>query len=179
MDPLQALSMLGGKAAGGGGRITSGVGLIRERTIDVGDTTIVVDNIGSVVFFEIKRSYGLLILGALLVLGGWVLLGQDAIPGAISLIAGIGLIILNLMQKADKGLSIGTCDNRVTLIISKDEAFLSQVLTFLRKKIDTGSIALTGKFDITNNHFESGGGGIAIGEGGHATGAGSIHTPAG
>jgi hypothetical protein len=180
MNPLQALSFLGGGAAAAmGNRISTGVGIIRERTIDVGDTTIIVDNIGSVVFFEIKRNFALLLIGAVIAIGGLVMMEQDGVLGVIGLCVGVGLAIFNLMQKSRKGLSIGTCDNRITYIISQDEAFLSEVLTFLRRKIDTGNVSLTGKFDITNNHFESGGGGIAVGAGGVATGKDSVQMGAG
>lgn len=153
-------------------RVAEGVGIVRERTIEIGSRVIWIDNIGSLVILRGEANYVLALVGALLTMVGLALL-QDDLTMAILLIgAGVGLVWLNLNQKVDNGLSIGTCDGRKTLVVSSNEHFLLQALDLIREKIETGSITLQGQFDIGATHVSSSGGGIIVGTRGVA---GSAH----
>jgi hypothetical protein len=153
-------------------RLTTGLGSIRERTIAVGDTVIAVNNIGSVVILKGAKSYLMAIIGGLLVLAGLVTLsGNDKMMSILMALGGGVLIAINLGQKPDNGLSIGTCDGRVTVLVSTDENFLGDMLDFIRRKVDTGDIKLQGHFDIGASHFNTDGGGVVIGDNGVAHGA--------
>lgn len=156
-------------------RLTSGLGAIRERTIAVGETVIAVNNIGSIVILKGTKNYALAIVGGLLVLAALITLsGNDNDAKGMSLLMGaigVVLIVINLSQVPDSGLSIGTCDGRVSVIVSTDEAFLGDMLDFIRRKVDTGDIKLQGRFDIGASHFNTEGGGVVIGDYGVAHGA--------
>lgn len=159
-------------AADSSNRLTSGLGTIRERTIAVGDTVIAVNNIGSIVILKGTKNYAMSIFGGLLVLAALMTLsgndkGMSLLIGAI----GVVLIVINLSQVPDSGLSIGTCDGRVSVIVSTDDAFLGDMLDFIRRKVDTGDIKLQGRFDIGASHFNTEGGGVVIGDHGVAHGA--------
>ncbi|MBL8547999.1 MAG: hypothetical protein JNL81_16185 [Hyphomonadaceae bacterium] len=158
-------------------RITSGVGEIRERTIEIGDTVVAVNNIGAITLVRNQRSYALLIVGGLLAIFGLIGLQDNFLTGVGALAVGAVLIWINLMQKVDKGLSIGTCDGRSTLIVSTNEQFLNDMLEFIRRKVDTENIHMIGRFDIKNEYINSGGGGVALGDGAIASGdGGNIRT---
>jgi hypothetical protein len=158
-------------------RLESGLGVIRERTIAVGDTVLAVNNIGSIAILRGQQSFVLLIIGALLVLVGLITLQSNAGMGLLIGAIGVVLIVINLSQKPDNGLSIGTCDGRITVIVSTDDGFLGDMLDFIRRKVDTGDIKLQGRFDIGARHFNSEGGGIVIGDHGTAGGAGATVRP--
>lgn len=166
----------GGKSADH--RITSGVGDVRERTIEVGDTVIAVNNIGTIVMLEEKRNYGLLILGAVLFLFGLMSLENEMLQGVAAILVGGALAAYNLLRPLDKGLSIGTCDGRLTLIISTNERFVTEFLDFLRRKVDSQSVDMRATFDIRNAQINTSGGGVVIGDNGVAGGAGG-HVRAG
>jgi Family of unknown function (DUF6232) len=153
-------------------RITSGVGEIRERTIEIGDTVVAVNNIGAITLVRAQRSYLFLIIGGLLAIFGLMSLGDSFVVGAGALAIGAVLLYINLTQKVDKGLSIGTCDGRSTLIVSSNEQFLNDMLEFIRRKVDTENLRMVGTFDIKNEYINSGGGGISFGENSVASGAG-------
>lgn len=173
------LDLLGAGAnkAEQGSELKSGVAIVRERTIELGSRVLWLGNIGTIRIIEGSRSYLFLIIGGLLVLAGLFTLSSDGVMGFVMFLAGAGLIYLNLNQKITGGLSIGTCDGRSTLIVSTDKEFLSNMLEFLRRKIDSENPTLQGEFNITNRHVDSEGGGIAIGVAGIAAGiAGRVET---
>jgi len=156
----------------GANRLTHGLGVIRERTIAIGDTVLSVNNIGSIAILRGENNYALLIIGAIIALVGLTMLGSEATMGLLAIVIGGAMIAINLMNKPDSGLSIGTCDGRFHIIVSTDADFLGDLLDFIRRKVDTGDIKLQGRFDIGARHFNSGGGGIVVGDGGVASGAG-------
>lgn len=151
-------------------RITEGVGILRERTIEIGARVIWIDNIGSIVILRGRANYALAILGGLLALVGLTQLQDQNNAGValVLIVAGIALIAFNLSQPVNNGLSIGTTDGRSTLIVSDNERFLTDTLDLLREKIDTGSITLQGTFDIGATHVNTGGGGVVVGDRGQA-----------
>jgi hypothetical protein len=153
-------------------KLKSGLGHIRQRTIAVGDTVIAVNNIGSIVIMRGAKSYAMSIVGAILILAALVMIGgsDKTMPLVMGFIGAI-LIVINLAQQPDHGLSIGTCDGRETMIVSTDESFLGDMLDFIRRKVDTGDIKLQGRFDIGASHFNTEGGGVVIGDQGVAHGA--------
>lgn len=169
---INFLELLGAGAAKAeqGSELKSGVAVVRERTIELGARVLWLGNIGTIRIIEGSRSHLLLIVGGLLALAGLATLPNDGVMGFMMILLGAGLIYINLNQKVTGGLSIGTCDGRSTLIVSTDKEFLSNMLEFLRRKIDSENPKLQGEFNITNRHVESGGGGIALGVGSIASG---------
>jgi hypothetical protein len=149
-------------------RIAEGVGIVRERTIEIGSRVIWVDNIGSIVIVRGQANYALAIVGALMVLVAITQIGSNAGMALLLAAAGIGLIIFNIKQQVNNGLSIGTTDGRSTLIVSDKEQFLTETLALLCEKIDTGSITLQGTFDIGSAHVNTAGGGVVVGDRGRA-----------
>ena len=168
-----ARDMLGADAAQAVERIVGGVGVVRERTIEIGARVLWVDNIGSLVILRGSPNYTLYFLGGIALLFGMISLSNDVGVGLMAIVIGIILIALNAMQKVDNGLSIGTVDGRSTLIVSTDEQFLFDTLDLLQRKIDSGSITLQGTFDIGDKYVRSSGGGIVVGDAGVARGVGS------
>jgi hypothetical protein len=153
-------------------KLTSGLGQIRQRTIAVGDTVIAVNNIGSIVIMRGAKGWAMAVVGGILVVAGMLTLGgSDKAMPMLMIAIGVILIVINLAQQPDHGLSIGTCDGRVTMIVSTDEGFLGDMLDFIRRKVDTGDIKLQGRFDIGASHFNTEGGGVVIGDQGVAHGA--------
>lgn len=163
-----ASNPLGGRMPENVTRVSSGVAHVREHTIEIGSTVLWIDNIGSIYLLEAKRSWLFMIAGILAALAGLQMLQSNFMLGAGLLAIGGGLIYLNLNQKLDSGISIGTVDGRRTLIISKDREFTNRALNFIRDKIDSGSTSLQGSFDVTTHHFDSHGGGMMV-TGGVAT----------
>lgn len=160
-------------------RITEGVGIVRERTIEIGARVIWVDNIGSLVILHGQRNYAMAIVGGLLLLAGLLIVSDDTGMGLLLIVAGGGLIAWNLSQPINNGLSIGTVDGRSTLIVSDNHDFLNAALDLIRDKIESGSITLQGTFDIGSTHVNTGGGGVAIGRGAEAVArGGQIERPA-
>jgi hypothetical protein len=151
-------------------RITEGVGIVRERTIEIGARVIWVDNIGSLVILHGQRNYAMAIVGGLLLLAGLLIVSDNAGMGLLLVVAGGGLIAWNLSQPINNGLSIGTTDGRSTLIVSDNTQFLNAALDLIREKIESGSITLQGTFDIGGTHVNTGGGGVAMGRGAEALG---------
>jgi hypothetical protein len=152
-------------------RVTEGVGVVREHTVEIGSRVLWIDNIGSLVILRGQGNYGLAVLGAIIAFVSLLMLQSQTGMALLLLVAGIALIVISLSQKIDNGLSIGTTDGRSTLIISADEQFLLNTLDLLCRKIDTGSITLQGTFDIGATHVNSGGGGVVVGGDGVAVGA--------
>lgn len=155
-------------------RVTQGVGTIRQRTIELGNTVVAVNNIGSIRIVQAKRSLAFLVLGGLMVLAGLVMLGSQPMTAVLPIGLGGVLIYLNLSQRVDAGLSIGTCDGHTSLIVSKDMKFLGELLAFIRTKVDTNNVTMQGNFDITQNNFHSGGGAILAGNVDINTGGGGL-----
>lgn len=150
-------------------KLTSGLGQIRQRTIAVGDTVIAVNNIGSIVIMRGAKGWAMAIIGGLLVFAALLTLsGSDKTMPLLMGVIGVILIVINVAQQPDHGLSIGTCDGRITMIVSTDESFLGDMLDFIRRKVDTGDIKLQGRFDIGASHFNTEGGGVVIGDHGVA-----------
>lgn len=145
-------------------RVTQGVGSIRQRTIELGNTVVAVNNIGSIRIVQAKRSWLFLIVGGLCVIAGLQLMQSNSTIGLLLLAVGGVLIFLNLTQKVEAWLSIGTCDGHRSLIVSKDLHFLGQLLDFIRTKVDTNNVAMQGDFNITNVIFNSNGGAILAGD---------------
>ena len=142
----------------------SGVGQIRERTIVVGDTLIVIDKIASIRILEVRPGRllaGLGVLASGVGVGAMILpntLYGSAGPGGSSLqlggmiLIGIGLAIIvgNLLLPVRRGIGIGANDGRTCYVVSKDRIFLDRLLEVLARKINTGSESLTASFDITH-----------------------------
>lgn len=128
-------------------RITGGTGYVRRRTLEFGSTVIAVANIGSIRFSAGEKNWGLAFVGAVLALIGLFQLDTGIIAWMFLLI-GIGLIIANVMIKAELSLSIGTCDGRVTEIVSTDREFLIKVLDFIQRKIDEDGADITASIDL-------------------------------
>lgn len=153
-----------GSLAGGDDRIEEGVGTVTERSIAIGSRVIWLDNIGSIRIVRGARSYLLLVLGLALIVAGATMLRDNPVVGLVVVLFGVGLVLINVRQKIENGLSIGTTDGRSTIIVSKNEQFLNALLDFLRLKINTRNAHLEGQFDIKNNVFKSEGGGIVVGD---------------
>lgn len=161
----------------------SGAGEVRERTIVIGPNVIVIENIGSIQILEGRRSWLLFIVGLLLLIAGVYMGSTGSSYGSLSGTAlaaaaiGIVLILINLSQKIERGLSIGTCDGRATLIVSTDEVFLQRLLDRLTRKINTRDPTNVFNFNSVTNIIEkgaidTGGGGFALGDGATAAGSG-------
>jgi hypothetical protein len=129
--------------------IAGGVGHVRERTIEMGATTIALDNIATMNVVDPGRSFAAAIIGAfMLLLGAWVATMETLF--SIPLFAGgIALIIWNFVNRTHAYLAIGTSDGRRTHIVSKNREFLVRVRDMIREKIDTRNAALTGVINIT------------------------------
>jgi hypothetical protein len=152
-------------------RVDSGTGVVHERTMDVGDTVVAFDNIGSIAIIDGARSPLPMIAGAALVVVGLVAMMINNMIGIILMMAGVALTVWGFVRPTDIFLVIGTCDGRRTHIVSKDRKFLSDVKSFLREKIDGSSLA-TATINISARTIS---GGIALGQGSTAAGAaGSI-----
>jgi hypothetical protein len=142
-------------------RISQGTGKINSRTIDIGDTAIAIDNIGSLRVIHTTKSPVTLIIGGIILAVALYALFFASGGVAVIVFAVIGgaLIFWNLNQKVDVYLSIGTSDGRSTTIVSKDIAFLNEIRNFIRKKIDTKNTE-TATINISNSELI---GNIAVG----------------
>lgn len=128
-----------------------GVGKVGEHTLVLGTQVIAINNIGSIRLVESGRSWWVAFVG-LLIAGGAG--SQVPIYGPLAW-AGVGLglvlILINMLVPTEWGLSIGTSDGRMAMIMSKDAAFLSRLLDLLVQKINSRDPALVASFDITNS----------------------------
>ncbi len=149
-------------------RVDSGSGQIREHTIEIGNTVIAVNNIGTMTLFGGKRGHGLLVVGVVVAFIGLNVRQLSTVLGLCLVLAGAALIAWNFLRPVDVFLSIGSSDGRRTHIVSKDRRFLSEIRDFIRKKIDTRS-AQTASINITAGTIS---GGIAVGDKARATGVG-------
>ncbi len=156
---MNVLNSLGSLAGDNLSRVDSGQGQISERTIKLGENIIVIDNIGSMRVFDVKKSFGTAIIGGISTLLGVVILSSGSLAGLFFILIGIALIAWNLTKKGEIYLSIGTCDGRSSIIVSKDRKFLSEIREFIQKKIDTQSTN-SAIININNSTLE---GTIAVG----------------
>lgn len=147
-------------------RHDSGTGVIRQRTIEIGDDVIAVENIGTIRIIIGQRNNGPAVIGGALALFSFFLAAKVAmVPGLVLLFAGVILIYWSNTRKVEQYLAIGTADGKTTTIVSTDKVFLASVRTFIRDKIDSGSLAGS-VINITNSKLE---GTLAIGDGATAT----------
>jgi hypothetical protein len=144
--------------------LTSGLGRVRARTIAVGAHVIAIENIGTIRILRGQRSWWLFLLGTLVIA---VAATQLNTYGAIA-IAGIGLgvvlIIGDLAQKVESGLSVSTADGRSTLIVSRDQIFLQRLLQLFVDKIDGDDETLLATFDIASGKITVVGPAVEVGE---------------
>jgi len=134
----------------------AGLGRLRERTLLLGAQVIAIDNIGTLEIVRGRRSWILLVLGLLIVAGSATQINsiyQVIAAGGVGL--GFLLIVINLMQRIERGLAIGACDGRGALIVSRDEIFLQRLLTLLTDRINTRNIALLATFDIATGRIKT------------------------
>lgn len=127
----------------------AGIGRVRERALLLGQQVIAIDNIGTLEIVRGRRSWLLFVLGLLIVAGSATQINsiyQTIAAGGLGL--GLLLVVVNLMQRIERGLAIGACDGRGALIVSRDEIFLQRLLTLLADKINTHDPALLATFDI-------------------------------
>lgn len=157
-------------------RIDRGKGIVREHSIDIGDTVIVFNNIGTITVIDGRKSPLPLFVGIALTLFG---LFSFASRGSVKtfafmlLLAGAALTYWAVTRQPDRFLSIGTSDGRRTNIVSKDRKFLEDVREFLREKLDKNVFrqatidVSSGKIVISANTIS---GGMAFGASATATG---------
>jgi hypothetical protein len=129
--------------------IAGGVGHVRERTIEMGATTIALDNIATMHVVDPGRSFAAAIIGAFMILlGAWVAT-METLFSIPLFVGGIALIIWNFVNRTHAYLAIGTSDGRRTHIVSKNREFLVSVRNMIREKIDTRNTDMTGVINIT------------------------------
>lgn len=146
-------------------KVSHGRGHIYQRTVELGDDILAIDNIGSMRTIDERKNHALTVVGILIALPGLpYLFGPSKMMGFIIVLLGGGLAAWNILRKMETYLSIGTCDGKSTVIVSKNRAFLVEVSHFIRKKIDTESLD-GATINIENSVLE---GTFAIGSGGSA-----------
>lgn len=156
-----------------------GVGVIRDRSIEIGSRVLRIENIGSMRIVDGARSWLFMVLGIAAGLGGLMSLGDNAVMGLAMLALGGVLIFLNVNQKVIDQLVIGTTDRRYTIILSNNRGFLDGLQELLRRKIDQPNTVLNVNFNIENGEINTSGGGVVMGRGGVAGGVGgAVHAPA-
>ncbi|CDG81308.1 DUF6232 family protein [Janthinobacterium agaricidamnosum] len=141
-------------------RVDSGVAEVYERTIEIAGDIIALENIGTIRMIDGKKNHTATVVGIVIAIIGLGALSSSVFFGLLMLIAGIGLTLWNLSQKIAIYLSLGTCDGRSTVIISKNRQFLKDIRDFLRKKIDTKT-QNGATINISNSTLE---GNFAVGE---------------
>ena len=152
-------------------RVDHGYGFVREHSIEIGDTIIVFNNIGTISIIDGSKSPWPLIVGGII---GLVGLAVFAMPfsskpfALLLLIVGIALIAWWFRMKPDRFLSIGSCDGKRTNIVSKDRAFLLKLRTFLRERIDK-EVFSAAKIDIKAGTI------VGLSTGPNSQGIGSIN----
>jgi len=142
-------------------RLDSGQGVVYERTIAIGEGIIAVENIGTMRLVSGVKSPIPTIIGVVIGVFGLVTMVSATGAGCVLLLAGAAIAAWNILRKVDISLSLGTCDGKSTVIVSKNKQFLHDVRDFLRKKIDTKS-SMGATINITNSTLE---GNFAMGEG--------------
>lgn len=153
-------------------RVDSGSGTVHERTVEFGNTVIVIHNIGTMMLVEQKRDLSLVLLGGVLALLGLLALQIFTGFGLLLIAVGGALALWALNRALDVFLSISTCDGRSLHLVSKDRQFLCDIRTLLRLKIDENSTQ-TATINISAKRID---GGLAIGSGAQAAGrGGTIH----
>ncbi|WP_440217071.1 DUF6232 family protein [Chromobacterium piscinae] len=145
-------------------RLDSGSGKIGQRTIELGNSVIAVNSIGTMRVIEGSKNHGLTILGVMILFVGLMSWGASHMLAFLFFIVGGVVLYLGINQKVELCLSIGTCDGRSTAIVSKNRDFLIGLKSFIQNKIDTGSLSVA-NINISNSTLE---GNIAIGEGASA-----------
>ena len=130
----------------------TGQGSIYERTMELGNSVIAIDNIGSMRLVDTERGHLLTIVGVFMILLGVSLFLWLKFPGLVLLLMGLGIVVWNLRRKLEVYLRIGTNDGQTTTLISKDRQFLQNLRDFLRRKIDTRGKEVA-RFDLTNCKF--------------------------
>lgn len=159
-----------GHSGGDTERLDSGKGQVFERTLLIGQTVIVLENIGTMRIIDGKKNHLLAVFGAVVTLLGLALFGDSKLLALLLIIAGVALIAQNLGQKIDMFLELATSDGKSTIIISKDRKFLQDVRSFLQQKIDTRSTN-GATINISNSTLD---GVFAMGDGARAH-----HAPSG
>jgi hypothetical protein len=128
-------------------RIALGEGHIREHSFEIGNTIIMLSNIGSMTIVEEKIEYWTAVLGFLILLFGVLAFGSSKSLSISLILGGFALLAWWFFRRRDVFLSIGTCDGRRTHIVSKDRDFLLALCKFIREKIDLNS-SQTGSIDL-------------------------------
>lgn len=155
-----------------GERIDSGLGLVHERTVEFGDTIIVLHNVGTMALISEQRNPAPVLMGV--VIGVFGLMAWTFSTLWLIILLGVAamLIYWGLNRKLDVFLLIGTADGRSLRLVSKDRKFLADVRTFLRRKIDENSLQ-TATINITARDIS---GGVAVGASAQASGeGGAVH----
>ena len=147
------------------GRVEATNGSIRQRTIELGETIVSVDNIGSMTLIDGTRNHSSTGLGAAICMGGLMTMHWLGLATSYVLVfAGLLMVAWSLLRPTNKYLSIGTSDGRRTHLVSTSRKSLLATRNFIREKIDTHDPKVA---TIIN-------GGIAIGAQAQAGGAGSV-----
>jgi len=155
------------------GRVDSGTAYVFERSIQIGDYVVILDNIGSMNVIVGRKQPHLLILSVFIFIFGIFLFnasqnsyGQgNGFAVFIMLLSGV-IFAVWLLKEPLSYLRIGACDGFYVMICSTDRKFLVKVREFLREKIDKNSKS-SATININSRSIT---GGIAIGEGSVATG---------
>ncbi len=134
MNPANILKTLGSDQES---RIADGEGKIHSRTIEIGDTSIAIENIGSLRLIHGSKPPIGFIFGGIALAIALISISFSYVAAVVFCFIGGALIYWNITQKVDIYLSIGTSDGRSTIIISKDISFLNDIRNFIREKIDT------------------------------------------
>ena len=153
-------------------RVDRGEGHVRERTFDVGDTVISVNNIGSMMLIEQRQAQLPGLIGALVAVLGVIQLRSSVVSGVLLAAAGGGFALWWFSRKLDVFLSIGTSDGRRTNIVSKNKQFLERVREVLRQKIDTPNVRVIGTVNLSQSsvNVSTQGGAVSFGSQSIATG---------
>ncbi|MGE0045371.1 MAG: DUF6232 family protein [Hyphomonadaceae bacterium] len=139
-------------------RISSGIGYVRERTLELGPTIIALENIATMLVVARERSFMRAIVGVLIAVSSFFTINFGWLIPTVLVIVGFGLVLWNLLDQADVYLLIGTSDGRRTNIVSKNLDFLVQTRDFIRQKLDSQNLTMVAAINITKSQLESPGG---------------------
>ena len=165
---MAVLDVLKANGANRVDRIDGGLGTVRERTLEVGNTVIVLDNIGAMTMIDPKRDHGLTIVGGVIAIVGLAWRTTGGAVGIVILLVGLAMVATSLLRPVTLYLSIGTCDGHRLDIASTNRQFLLDLRGFLCAKFDRDDDR-TATINITAGSIS---GGMAIGRGASATGSG-------
>jgi Family of unknown function (DUF6232) len=141
----------------GGGTQSFGQIAVRERVLDTGERTIVIDNIATITLsnYDRRRTRILLwIIAAALALTALALLTQAAAleTTIILLVAAAVLAVLAVRAKDVTTLSIATNDGAQSVLTSPDGEFLEQIKIALTEKINSKDKKTGGTYVVDDSH---------------------------